>query len=201
MVYRPPNTLTSSFLSGLIDFLKNDINDINDDSYQLCVTGDFNLHYIHWESSCVSTGGSSGDQSSAEALFSFMSEYMLNQYVLVPTRGDNVLDIFLTNNDRLVINVSSLPTDLPDHNLVDNKVVIIISSNHLNSDQLDSPKPEFDKDSFRRLDFQKADYDEINQKLGEVDWDILRSLNCTFEEFPVLFNPVPDLGDLSILNS
>jgi hypothetical protein len=39
---------------------------------------------------------------SCRALLSFMSKHFLSQYVKCPTRGSNVLDIFLTNNDRLV---------------------------------------------------------------------------------------------------
>ena len=181
VVYRPPNTPAASF-SSVIDFLNCEINDVSDETYQLHLTGDFNFPCVDWESCSTTSGGSSDDRSSAESLFRFMSDHLLNQYVLSSTRGSNVLDLFFTNNDRLVTNVSSLSTDLSDHNLVD----IMISSNPLGPDQLHSPQLEFDQNSFRSIDFHNANFDEVRQRLKDVDWDMLREL-CTSEEFPVLF--------------
>ena len=46
-----------------------------------------------------------------------MNEYSLSQMVKEPTRGENILDLFLTSNPTLVDSVSIIP-GLSDHNIV-----------------------------------------------------------------------------------
>ena len=48
-----------------------------------------------------------------------MSRLLLNPYIMEPTRTDNSLDLFITNNDYLIPSVTSLKTYLSDHNMVD----------------------------------------------------------------------------------
>ena len=177
--YRPPNADSSSF-SSLLRFFSQCKEDINDDSYDFCFTGDLNLPAIDWQTNIILSGGSRDTQQSAALLLSFMSEHLLSQYVLKPTRDGNILDIFLTNNDRLVANVESNVTTMSDHNIVD----VMLSWNPLSPEESSIPK--FDENSFRSLDFHKADFDVLRTKFSEVDWFTLRR-QCTFEEFPVLF--------------
>ena len=178
-VYRPPNATYSSF-KGVLDFLRNYVIGINDDSYQLCIVGDLNFPIIDWESNSVSPGGPSDASLSATALLNFMSDHFLNQYVMAPTRGNNILDIFITNSPHFVTNVSSKETDISDHNLVD----VMMSFNPTSSER---PHVHiFDDDDFRSLDFNNADFDVLNNKLRDVDWDNLRA-SCSYQEFPPLF--------------
>ena len=116
--YRPPNAPASSFAS-LLHFFSRCKDMINDESYDFCFSGDFNLPAIDLERHAVSLGGTLDVQQSATLLLNFMSDHFLSQYVLLPTRGSNILDLFLTNNDRLVANVNSKATILSDHNIVD----------------------------------------------------------------------------------
>ena len=179
LVYRPPNAPLKSF-SGVLAFMNKCIREVNDDSYQFCFLGDFNLPEIQWPSGIVSPGGSSESAESANRLLAFMAENLLNQYVHCPTRKNNTLDLFFTNDDRLVTNVESNDTKLSDHDMVD----IMINYNPVCRDSPFSPS--FDENSFRSLDFHKADFEKIKTDLQEIDWELLRSL-CSFEEFPVLF--------------
>ena len=117
-IYRPPNATAESFMD-LLQFLRKNIEAINDDSYQLNIVGDFNLPCIEWETPAVRPGSTSVTVASASTLLGFMSDYLLNQYVSLPTRGNNILDLFITNVDNVVVNVSSYSTDMSDHNLVD----------------------------------------------------------------------------------
>ena len=179
IVYRPPNASHTSFLN-VMKFLRSNIAELDDDSYKFCISGDFNFPLIDWQSLSVSSGGSSDTADSANCLLSFMSDNLMNQYVSVPTRGSNTLDLFITNDDNLVTNVSSTKTDISDHNMVD----IMLSFNpalphrpHVNA---------FDEDNFRSLDFHQADFHVLNQKLGSVDWKMLKS-SCNNEDFPALF--------------
>ena len=109
-----------------------------------------------------------------------MCEHFRNQYILTPTRYNNILDLYLTNDDSLVTNVKANKTRLSDHNLFD----IMMSSNPLSPDK--SAVPAFDDNSFRALDFNKADFVKIKQDLSEIKWDQLRDL-CSFEELPILY--------------
>ena len=176
--YKPPNAPTSSFAS-LIHFFSRCKDVISDESYDFCFTGDFNLPAIDWERHTIFPGGTLDVQQSATLLLNFMSDHFLSQYVLFPTRGSNILDLFFTNNDRLVANVDSKTTSLSDHNIVD----IMLSWNPLSSEQAMAHK--FDENSFRSLDFHKANFEVLKSKFNEVDWSTLRR-QCTFEEFPVL---------------
>ena len=181
IVYRPPASSSSNF-SSVIKFLTHQSSLINDDSYEFCLAGDFNFPDIDWGSNSVLPGGTLEDQVSANLLLTFMSDHLLNQYILIPTRKNNILDLFMTSNDRLVSCVSSTETDLSDHNLVD----IMLSFNPLSTEQHQLHTLHFEPNSFQSLNFDKADIEQIKSKLSEVNWQELRDIS-TFEEFPILF--------------
>jgi hypothetical protein len=180
VVYRPPSAPKASF-SNIINFMKTKINDVNDDSYEICILGDFNFPHINWETSIIESGGSTEAHQSADELLSFMSDKLLNQFVFTPTRNNNILDLFITNNQFLVTNVAAQPSDLSDHSMLD----IMISTNPTTGININKA-PSFDEKDFRSLDFHRANFSDINSKLEEIDWQSLRS-SCSFEEFPELF--------------
>ena len=182
VAYRPPNASATSFTS-LLSFFSSCISRMNDDSYDIMMTGDFNLPLIDWETTSVLTGGSLEMQQAAQALLVFMSKHLLFQYVLCPTRKGNILDLFITNNDRLVTNVTTSPTSLSDHELVD----VMMAWNPLSNEKFAIPK--FDEASFRSLDFNRGDYGLLRDMIVKTDWSELRS-SCSFEEFPALFTDV-----------
>ena len=49
IVYRPPEASVSSF-SNVLSFLTESFKKVNDDSYQFCISGDFNFPFIDWKS-------------------------------------------------------------------------------------------------------------------------------------------------------
>ena len=109
-----------------------------------------------------------------------MSVNFMNQHVDVPTRGTNILDLLLSNNDRLVSHVTTRSTVMSDHDMVEIALIINPSSaphSHINI---------FDPNDFRSLDFQRANFDKLNESLSSVNWIDLRE-SCSFEEFPALF--------------
>ena len=178
VVYRPPDAAVASF-SEVIQFLSRHILEINDDSYQLCITGDFNMSHFDWKTNSIRQGSTAEELKCVELLQQFMTDHFMNQYVLCPTRKNSTLDLFITNEDRLVTNVTASKTSLSDHDLVD----IMLAWNPLVTEH--SHVPSFDKDSFRALDFHAADFSLLNKKLHEIDWTQLRA-NSSFEEFPAL---------------
>ena len=178
-VYRPPNAPPSSF-SKVLKFLANQILAIGDDSFQLNIAGDFNFPNIDWQSLSVSAGASSDTNDSANALLSFMSNNLLNQYVLIPTHESNILDLFMSNNNQLVTNVTTSSSEFSKHSLVD----VMISTNPSSIDKPNVNK--FDENEFRSLDFNAADFDIISEELKKVDWEDLKE-SCCEQDFPVLF--------------
>ena len=178
-VYRPPSAIHSSF-NKAINFLDDAYRSLEDESFQLWMVGDFNFPNIDWSSLSVNPGGSADSTQSSLLLLNFMSKHFLNQYVSSPTRGNNILDLFLTNNEYLVTNISSNTSDLSDHNMVD----VMLSFNPTDSNR--SHLNVFDENEFRSLDFTQADFSEVRKKLEDVNWEELR-MNSTFEEFPRLF--------------
>ena len=93
-----------------------------------------------------------------------MADNLLNQYVHIPTRGINTLDLFITNNPYLVTNVSAQDTDLSDHDLID----IVISLNHTLGYKKASYN--FEGNDFRSLHFTQDKFDEIKDSLKNKDW-------------------------------
>ena len=85
VVYRPPDAKHERFVK-VIQFLQEQIVSVNDDSFTICITGDFNFSRINWENGLISPGGSSDDTSSAKFLLQFMADNLYGQYVLCPTR-------------------------------------------------------------------------------------------------------------------
>ena len=126
VVYRPSDAKHESFVK-VIQFL-------NDDSFTICITGDFNFSCINWENGLISPGGSSDESSHAKFLLQFMAGNLYGQYVLCPTRKENNLDLVITNDDRLVVDASATETPLSDHYLVD----VMLSENplHLKKSQM-----------------------------------------------------------------
>ena len=179
VAYRPPNASLSSF-KALLSFFSTCISSINDDSYDIMMTGDYNLPLIDWQTNCVQPGGTQEIQQSAQDFLTFLSDHLLSQYVMCPTRGNNVLDLFITNNDRVVTNVECKTTTMSDHNVVD----VMLAYNPLGQEK--SAVPKFDENSFRCLDFHQADFSSLSKELKDFDWPQLRS-SCSFEEFPALF--------------
>ena len=98
VVYRPPDSTVNSFKT-VLRFLEECIANIDDDSFQIQILGDFNFPTVDWESHVVHPHES---RDSALELLRFMSDNLMNQYVHILTRGDNTLDLFITNNPYLV---------------------------------------------------------------------------------------------------
>ena len=95
--------------------------------------------------------------SSNYELFSdVLSDNFLNQMVLQPTRGDNILDLILTNHSDMVSDVE-VGESISDHNIVTFKT-------NVNPYQRKSSKREFHN-------FEKADWSGLNELFRHVPWE------------------------------
>ena len=77
-VYRPPDSAHESFKS-LCNFINSNIQDLDDDSYQIDIVGDFNFPQIDWEQKSIRPGNSSESNLSANTLLTLMEEMLLDQ--------------------------------------------------------------------------------------------------------------------------
>ena len=100
--------------------------------------------------------------------------------VNVPTRGNNILDLVLCNNDRLVTDVKAESTDLSDHDMV--SVLLSFQPGVME----DVQATYLDEMNFRSLDFNRADFSELNKDLEAIDWKELKD-SGSFDEFPSKF--------------
>ena len=102
-------------------------------------------------------------------MLDFLSNQLMNQYVHIPTRKNNILDLFITNdhNNNMVASVKSTTTTLSDHNIVD----IMLTFNPAQMRNQKCSSLTFDENSFSSLNFHIADFYGIKVKLGELDWD------------------------------
>ena len=128
-----------------------------------------NFPNTDWSSSNCNPSYGREQQLAGEALLSFIDYSMLHQVVNTPTRDRNILELFLTNNERLIRNVSAQDTPLSDY-----RVVFINLLTDLKSQSPPSPIPTFEDHTFRSLNIHKADFIKMNSILSEIDWDLLR---------------------------
>ena len=129
--------------------------------------GDMNLPYVNWNYLTITKSHGEILENSAITVIDFMSSYFLSQVINVPTRGNNILDLFLTNNSRIIFNTSTMDTPLSDHKLI--SVKLTYNPTMPTVRQI----PEFEPGTFRAVDIHECNYDVINGRLNEIDWDHL----------------------------
>ena len=110
--YRPPNTgidyatLMSASISDHGDVV------MNNTAATMWIGGDFNLPDIQWDThqtTCVHN-----TKAVNESFMNTFADISLSQLVEFPTRGDNILDRFLSNRPTLVNRIEPLP-GISDH--------------------------------------------------------------------------------------
>ena len=109
--YRPPSS-TLEVMENLKDALMQMVASRNT---TLLLSGDFNLPDINWETNALKENPS--HQRESRLFLEAVSELGLKQFVDFPTRGDNILDLILTNQEFSVNNVISCP-GVSDHDMI-----------------------------------------------------------------------------------
>ena len=80
-------------------------------------TGDLNFPTIDRQIE-TADGGTHENQVQANAFLQFAQEQCLHQYREEPMRKNNILDVFLTNNDQLTRQIIITETSMSDHNII-----------------------------------------------------------------------------------
>ena len=117
-IYRPPSTSNdkwSNALSSINDAIE--LTQANEGYETILVGGDFNFPDIKWEENLPRFDLNLRTQE--ENFVNFMSEHSLLNYVMSPTRKNNILDFVLTNDSDLIMNtVIEINVSFSDHNTV-----------------------------------------------------------------------------------
>ncbi|KAK4317203.1 hypothetical protein Pmani_011684 [Petrolisthes manimaculis] len=79
--------------------------------------GDFNFPHIKWPKGIV-FGGTSEEQVQARALKKHSDREFLSQQIRQPTRQNNILDLFFTNNPASISLHRAENNIFSDHNLI-----------------------------------------------------------------------------------
>ena len=78
----------------------------------IILVGDFNFKDIDWKNNLFFN-----NSLNYEIFSDMLSDNFLNQMVLHPTRGDNILDLILTNNCDMVLDVE-IGEPISNHNII-----------------------------------------------------------------------------------
>ena len=76
------------------------------------IAGDFNFPNISWDTTSVTPSLSRDANSSARYLLNFLQQNFMSQYVSTPTRFNNILDLVISDSDRLFHHTEVQQTNL-----------------------------------------------------------------------------------------
>ena len=164
IIYRPPSSPLSSFENAMKD-IKAKINELGSPLPNIVLMGDFNFPSMMWGSGRI-YGGSREYRSQGECLSRFMETFMLEQYILEPTRKDTILDLFLTNNPDIVKTIDVSNTIMSDHDVI----TVMIDFNLGGTTQ---PQEKRDLGPLSKLNFHNSniDWKEVSDEFEMVDWN------------------------------
>ena len=167
-IYRPPNSKSSDFQAVM-----HKIRQINQmklrPTPRIALTGDLNFPSLNWELNNIEAC-TTETRDQAQVLVSFLEENFLEQLVNLPTRNNNILDIFAINDCDFVSNVEVENTDnqTSDHRLV--KIITRIPSPTMHSPDINETS---NSSVLNSLNFWSSDIDwnSIRSHLLNHDWD------------------------------
>lgn len=133
-IYRPPDCPQQKF-TDMLNITSAEINKLNSPMPDIVISGDFNFPIINWQTEVIQ-GGRSECQRQAEAFIKFSKTFCLQQFISDATRGNNTLDLLLSNNDQLIHSIKVTASALSDHNLVTAKCNIPIRENNVTTNDL-----------------------------------------------------------------
>ena len=168
-IYRPPDTTCEEF-TPLLQFLDSYLVDsLSDKISDILFLGDLNFPGIDW-SQLTYTRTTKDHNASCEKILDFVSDHLMTQCIDKPTRGDNILDVLLTNNDRTIGCIKSTESCVSDHNLVEITL-------RYNPGKGFKPRtgPVWDPMTYRGRNLETASFEDIRAELDEVDWDQMMS--------------------------
>ena len=138
VVYRPPDTKIEDF-KVILRTLRTILNELGEHNNTIILSGDFNFRFIEWrkeQSGACSyrykrTAGKDEKNQFIE-LLKLCNEYCLMQIIDEPTRGENTLDLFFTNETSLVTDVDVNKSTKSDHSRIELSTRYVINNGKIN---------------------------------------------------------------------
>ena len=165
--YRPPS-------QGVTDLLALNNCLLSVTHYSVIMCGDFNVPNINWSVTFPTVSS-----PVANALCDLVRDDFLHQLVLNPTRESSLLDLVLTNQPDLILDVTvidNLPLSLTDHDAVKFSLCAV--------DALQTPCK-------RSLyNYKKADLSLLVDTLSSIPWTVIESacdIEDSWQQFKDLF--------------
>ena len=163
--YRPPSTTSNVETLNIISEFEKSVLRIQKCNSNIWLCGDFNIPDVVWQDGTVRPG--SACPSIHRRFIEILSDAGMEQLNTSPTRGQNILDLFLSNNPSLVQHVRVIP-GISDHDIV-------------LSDSLIKPlrvniKP------VKSYQYHKGNFTKINFELGRFCDDFLKRRNLSVNE-------------------
>ena len=123
-VYHLPDCLTEKFSSPLNE-LRTKLIEIGYPMPNIIFTRDLSFPIIYWQIETADRG-TYKNQIQANSFLQFAQEQCLQQYIEEPTRKNNILDVFLTNNDQLARQIIITKTSMSEDNVIQIEINIKI---------------------------------------------------------------------------
>ena len=167
-LYRPPATNLEHFRNQ-ITAINEEIDKIGSPLPTIIAMGDFNFPTINWARNELTR------LRSAAPLMDLMEKYALENYIDAPTRDNNILDLFLTNDAEMVKHVEVMKNEriMSDHN-----IAIITTGINLH----DRPNNRsIIENRLQKLNFlsDRIDWNLIETDLVATNWtETLTNMNC-----------------------
>ena len=118
-MYRPPDCPTEKFSSPKWIKNKTNRNRKSNAKYHIYRRPELsNCWLANGNSRWWKSGEPDENQVQAKAFLQFAQEQCFQQYIEEPSRKNNILDVFLTNNDQLTWQIIIVETSMSDHNII-----------------------------------------------------------------------------------
>ncbi|KAK3895489.1 hypothetical protein Pcinc_000831 [Petrolisthes cinctipes] len=131
------------------------------------INGDFNLPNVNWTTTNV-YGGTSSGRLQANILFSLSEQIFSKQVINIPTRQNNILDLFFTTNEELINDIHAEQTLMSDHKVLVVNTTLRMAENPIHRDNENTPTK-----SFKQLNFshEEINWSCINEQVNNIKWE------------------------------
>ncbi len=133
-----------------------------DQHTNILLLGDFNLPNVKWPEGHLLAGMSLHEQRHTKSLLDLSHKLFMEQVILHPTRGSNIMDLCFTNNIELIHNVKVTPTIFSDHNIVELTMY--------GPKETADTHPTRSSQTLSSLNFHKANWKAIQKEILRQDW-------------------------------
>ena len=154
---------------------------LSNTNMSICVAGDLNLPRMDWVN----------NRSPNNDIYIEFSSYFKNnslvQLVDFPTRGDNMLNVILTDNAQQIVNIHPLPPiGNSDHLTISWN--LILDSDSVSNLSIEPPSVHSSRDyNFINYKYYKADWQSITNVLSSINWynefDVCETVDECWDRF------------------